>query len=379
MLPYLISFFFSILILSIIQNWSSRSIGFKFWLFIAIIIPCLLAGLRADSIGTDVAGYAEPLFDLARSSSSFSDFYSSGWHRIWRYQSVSDFEIGYVVLVWISSRLFDSLQGLLFLSQLLTIVPIVWVLMKRENRSTLALGMLVYLLLYFNMSLNIMRQWIAMAFVFMGVIGLYSPGKKFRENSVCIIPVVLGFLFHNSALLGFMTLAIRLYLDSKRGQLYRKIITVCAIAFLLLFSIGAVSSVLSSIGFGHYVNYLGRYTIELMPNQIILRLPMLAFALWAFGRANRSDSSTAFVLCVLLIAILLSQLTSLGEQSGRIGLYFDIFSIVLPSLLFKTFGRHDFGKLPTGTALISYCVIYWAFFYVISGSGETVPYLPFWN
>lgn len=345
---------------------------------VALLIPCALAGLRANSIGTDVSGYAEPLFNLARSSETFEDFYDSGWFRVWRYQEVSGFEIGYVALVWISSKLFGSLQGLLFLSQLLTLLPI-FITLLRRSRHYLFFGILVYLLLYFNMSLNMMRQWIAMAYVFMGLVSVYRVGSGLRGNIKCIIPILVGVLFHTSALLGFIVLGIRVFIDAGSSRLYRKVTLVSLIVLVLVVSLRTVSSVLSSLGFGYYVGYLGSQSIELMPNQIILRLPMIVFAVWAFRRTGGKSSSLAFVLCALIVGTLLSQLTSLGEQSGRIGLYFDIYSMLVPALLLDTFERLDSRRLLIGLVLVSYCVVYWLFFYVISGSGETVPYLPFWS
>ena len=46
MLPYLAMFCISLMILAIIQSWSLKGIGFKFWLLVVVLLPCLLAGLR---------------------------------------------------------------------------------------------------------------------------------------------------------------------------------------------------------------------------------------------------------------------------------------------------------------------------------------------
>ena len=79
MWPYLVSFTFSIAILSVVSAWNRKGVGFWFWTVVALLIPCLLAGFRAETIGTDVAGYAKPLFDLASNSSSFADFSNAHW------------------------------------------------------------------------------------------------------------------------------------------------------------------------------------------------------------------------------------------------------------------------------------------------------------
>ena len=66
----------------------------------------------------------------------------------------SGFEIGYVILVWLSSKLFPTVQGLLFLTQAFTAVPIYWTLLRCKSDNALLLGATVYLFLYYNQSLT---------------------------------------------------------------------------------------------------------------------------------------------------------------------------------------------------------------------------------
>lgn len=380
MLPYLVSFCATLLILAIIQSWPRNSVGYVFWSIVALLIPCLLAGMRADSIGTDVAVYAKPLFDVAHSSSSFDEFYGSGLIQYWSRADVSEFEIGYLILVWISSRLFDSVQGLLFLTQLLVIVPIYWTLSHRGNRGALAVGMCLFLFLYFNQSLNMMRQWIAMAFVFAGVVGLYKKNGRAKDHIAGIASILIGISFHTSAVLGLAVFAIRVYMDSSADGQLRKVVLVCGLMLIAILFIEPVASLLTSFGLGSYVaGYLGNQSVGIMPNQIIMRLPLIIIALMAFRRTDRRDSFTAFLLCMTIAGVLLSQLTSLSDHGGRIGLYFDVFALALPSVLLHTYQKDDATRLAIKSALVVYALIYWAYFYVFMGSSETVPYLAFWS
>lgn len=380
MLPYLLSFCATLLILAVIQSWSRNSVGYIFWSIVALLIPCLLAGMRADTIGTDVAVYAEPLFNLARSASSFGEFYESGFIRYWTLADVSEFEIGYLALVWISSRLFDSVQGLLFLTQLLVMIPIYWALSRTGSKDALAMGMCFFLFLYFNQSLNMMRQWIAMALVFLGVIGLYKKNGRARDYIACIVPILVGILFHTSAFLGLVVFSIRAYIDSSADGQSRKVTLVCGLALIAILFIGPVASLLMSLGFGSYVaGYLGNQSVGIMPNQIIMRLPLIFIAFLAFKRTGQRDSFTAFLLCMVIMGVLFSQLTSLSDNGGRIGLYFDMFALVLPPALLCTYQKDDATGLAIKSALIVYALIYWAYFYVLMGSSETIPYLARWS
>lgn len=382
MLPYLAMFCISLMILAIIQSWSRKGIGFKFWLLVVVLLPCLLAGLRASSIGTDVQSYSEPLFEIARRSGDFSTFYNTEWLRTstWRYTSAADFEIGYVILVWLSSKLFPTVQGLLFLTQAFTAVPIYWTLLRCKSDNALLLGATVYLFLYYNQSLNLMRQWVAVAFVLLAVVGLYNSSRGLKGLSRCVVAVLIGTLFHISALFGLIVLAIRFYLESNVERLSRRTAIVCIAAALAFVCLGPIASVLSSLGFGRYVaGYLGDQSVHFMPNQIVMRLPMLIAAIWAMKQGAGKKPLLALLFCTSFIAILLSQLTSLSDQSGRIGLYFDVFNIVLPFSLLGMFERRDARNTLIGLTLFIYCFIYWIYFYSISGSGETVPYIAFWS
>ena len=53
-----------------------------------LLVPCLLAALRAENIGTDVLVYMKPLFLLTDSYSGFWDYYKgihAGWGTEWAY------------------------------------------------------------------------------------------------------------------------------------------------------------------------------------------------------------------------------------------------------------------------------------------------------
>lgn len=376
MLPYLVSFGVVVLICWSIQQWNRRSIGFVFWSCVALIIPCLLAGLRADSIGTDILNYAKPLFELAQNNSTFSSFYNSEWYRIWQYSSPADFEMGYIVLVWVCSKVFNSFQSFLFFTQLLTVLPIYYALARYYSRDVLALGMCVYLFLFYNQSLNMMRQWIGMAFIFLAISGYFCKDIKKNNNRLlaAILIIAFGMMFHTSALLGFALLALSVYIHNGGDRLSRRVAIVCACSIMIIMLLAPIAYMLTSFGFGYYVNYLGSQSIQLMPNQIILRLPMFVYALITYKRGNKLDSQNAFLLCTSFTAISLSQLVSLGENSGRIGLFFDVFNILIPVKLLNTFEERDVRKALIVLSVIAYCLVYWVYFYVISNSGETIPF-----
>ena len=134
---------------------------------IAILIPCILAGLRSDTIGTDVKVYVEPMYNAAKESHNLTDYMNQRWFVIWRYMYVNKFEIGFSFMIYFIQKFGGSLSIVLFFIQLLIIAPIYIGLKKINKPYPICFCMLVFFLLFYNTSLNMMRQWIAMAILFM--------------------------------------------------------------------------------------------------------------------------------------------------------------------------------------------------------------------
>ena len=134
---------------------------------IAILIPCILAGLRADTVGTDVKVYVEPIYHAAKESTGFSDYMGQSWFYIWRYKYVHDFEIGFTTLVFVIAKITGSLGMVLFFIHAFIVTPIYIGLRRMHKTYPISFGMLVFYLMFYNTSLNMMRQWIAMAILLM--------------------------------------------------------------------------------------------------------------------------------------------------------------------------------------------------------------------
>ena len=159
---YIICFLISSLFFWLSEKQKKNTV---FFASIAIFIPCFLAGIRADSVGTDVSVYLEPMILNAKSAQNFQSYLLSSWQQGWVVRGVNDIEIGFSFLVYSIIKLFNSRHVLQFVIQALTIIPIYIGLVKRKEKN-LWIGMLVYFCFFYNISLNIMRQAIAMAFVF---------------------------------------------------------------------------------------------------------------------------------------------------------------------------------------------------------------------
>lgn len=370
---YIIGFIISTLLLS----FSNKIVERQRWLFtcIALIIPCCIAGFRAESIGTDVYNYLAPMTNAAISSDNLVDYMNTSWYRVYRNLYVSNYEIGFSLLVYVIAKVFKNIYAVQFGIQAITIIPLYIACSKLKNKFPLWLCILTYYCLIFNTSLNLMRQAIGMAFIFLGYVYFSNHEKK-----KCIIVTIIAVLFHTSALLGIIIYfffyfvnddhLLDLRLGKKRSYNYINMIIVIAIGFILIVSVNGVVNTLSSLGLGKYIGYING-ELHFMPNQFISRLPIFILFLYAWGKCKNTNNNMNFLFIMLYFDLLCSQFTSVNSFGGRIALYFSQFQILTYPTIYLATKKNKFVLF----LLIAYMAFYWWFYYVYSGVNATVPYV----
>lgn len=200
-LIYLITFLSSIVLFWIGQRlyaYSRNGVGIilrKVVFFLAVLIPSLLAGFRANSVGIDVRAYIIPNMQTAGSIQirSLSDCFAA--------LDMAP-EYLYMFLVYICSRITADEGLLLFMVQFLTIAPIALAAIKMRKELSIPLAMATYLFCFYNNTLNIMRQSVACAFILLGAVFLFK--KDMKINSKTVVCFIIAALFHKSALMGII-------------------------------------------------------------------------------------------------------------------------------------------------------------------------------
>lgn len=154
----------------------------------AMLVPCFFAGVRDLSIGTDVMTYGYWTFNSAKSASLLS-FLNA-------YSSISAF--GFNLFSWLIART-GSFELYLALIQGLTVLPICLYAKRRYPRSSWV-AVAAYMLLLFPVSLNAMKQMIAVA--------LCVPAFKYFDEkqpvAFCLTVAASAFLFHQTAVVALL-------------------------------------------------------------------------------------------------------------------------------------------------------------------------------
>ncbi|MDY5730513.1 MAG: EpsG family protein [Eubacteriales bacterium] len=341
----------------------------------ALLLPCILAALRASNIGTDVRVYLEPLHDLAIDSSSFANFFQQSWLYANNTRYVKDIEIGFLSLVYTNAKIFGSLAMLQFWVEAFCIYPIYFAL-KMHKKIPVYVGTATYLFMFYNTSLNMMRQMIAMAFVLWAVQYLLCN----KKHIWFWLLTAIAFSFHNSAVLAVIIYVAYLFVQKSHLiclvlhgksllKISYKLLLLLLAGIVFVFGIQYFAKIIALLGFAKYANYfLGQTSI--MFNQLVQRFPVIVLllvggkAMWGLGNMY------TFLLAMLILDILFSQFTSVFTFGGRLGLFFQQFNI----LLFPLLSKYSHKRRLITLGIFMFLLFFWWFYFVYLGHHNTVPY-----
>ena len=222
---------------------------------LCVTIPCLLAALRAEQIGTDTSLYGMRIYFDARSNSLIN------------FMSINpSFSSFYNLVAWILSRLSPSLTLYLFIVQLVSIVPVVLTL-KGESKSCAHLGYLIYLIVIFPITLNMIRQGIAQSLI-LAALSMYRKDKYQKSGAILFLAV----LTHRSALIGVALLGWYI-LATKVNSIILKIILILSYVSTstFIFFFKDIVGVLTIL-IGEYAKYLNQGQSEMFGSAIFVSI-----------------------------------------------------------------------------------------------------------
>lgn len=371
MWTYIVGFLISTLLL-LCANRVRKSQRWFMYLCV-LLIPCCIAGFRAQTIGTDVLVYLSPMTEAAIRSDNFFDYLKHSWFLIFRYVYVSDYEIGFTIVVYIVARLCKSIMAVQFVIQGLVVIPILIASKKLMDNKVVWISMLTYYLMIFNITLNMMRQAIGMAFVYLAF--SYWVEKKWKS---CLLWIIVGSFFHISALLGLGIIFIEWFVnkDSKKpirlgnfkSAYYTHMFAVMIAGIVCLIGINILALILPYLGLGRYAGYISG-DLHFMPNQLIVRLPVFVLLIYSMIKIKGQDDFR-FLFTMLFLDLLCAQFTSVNSFGGRIALYFAQFEMI-------TFPKVYIGlkKQKMVLFLITvYMIAYWLYYFVVVAAHGTFPY-----
>lgn len=378
MAVYLLGFALSLGLMILAQK--KRATTFFILSGIALLIPCLIAGLRARQIGTDVMVYVKQLTQSAIISDDLGDYFRTYWFHDWKNFYVKDYDLGFSLLIYVVGRLTNNLGCVLFVIQAVMALPIYIALSRNRRTIPIWIGMLVYYLMFYNSSLNIMRQWSAMSFLLLGFQMLTE-----KKTWLAALFTAIAFFFHSTAIIAIPLYGIYWLLNRLDGiefahnrlRLSAPMLVVLALGFLsvvALFSMPLILKILALVGLSRFSNYLEGNQMGIVMGQILLRLPLFLLMALNWSDLRKSTRLTPFFFAMLIFDTVSSQLVSIDAMAYRVSNYFSLYSILwLPRVC--SCHRNRGVRVLSTVILAGFCLAYWYYTYVLQLRHETYPYV----
>lgn len=345
-----------------ISRYSTKFIKF-ISISIALLLPSLIAGFRDFSIGTDVEVYGNIWFERACSSTSLFAYTK------WAVSSNIDFT--YAVLNFIISRISDSVSIFYFVICFIELLSIYIAAYFNRDILNESLVFASYYLLFYNQSLNLIRQGLALAICVNCITAL-----RRRKYIIAIITSLLSVSIHFSAIITLVFIVIYVCYKSRFNQIFELLIISCILFFIILYQ--PICTILIHIGFlpVRYISYLEDSDIQFV--SIIIRVILLCLPyiiMFKYVKDKQNMVVNKLFNTILYISLLGSLLGFMMTYTIRIMYYFDIIFVLIIPYIFKNMERITVnGKKLNGIFILFFEFIYWVVTYVIFNSGETYPY-----
>lgn len=375
LLPYAVCFLLTGLALHLGE--CRRDVWGRVLIVVGLLLPVLLAAMRAPSVGRDVGTYLSPLSEQALRASDPADFFSHiSWNRDTR-----DIEPLFAMLVFVSSKATGGIWGTFFLLEALNMALVFSAaqLLNARLREigarpvSVALCVTLYLFLFYNLSLSVFRQSLAFLIGLVAAL-LWADGKVPHA----LVWLVLAVLVHSTSAFCLVLFAIW-QIARKRWFVFAHILAI--VTFLLTafgkWTYGWVMNALNTV-----VPVPGRYldaaymasSVNVNKAWLYLVVVMLALvvAIRAFGNADEMDD---FFYLVVLLAVALFPIGVVSANAGRILYYaFAFFPLVMAK--FATNERFDVGRRRqiVCAALVMAAVVYWGGTIGINDYTDTAHY-----
>ena len=328
----------------------------KKYLIYAALILSLLAGLRATTVGIDTENYSKLFAHIADG----------------RLDLAYGLETSFKYICAVLLGIWNNSNFLFTIFALITNILIFVRLWDYRDQISITWSVAIYLAMFYFMTFNILRQFVAIAIIFYGT--RYLARKKYVAF---LAFVAIAFLFHKSAILGAGFLLLEIFSWKQLSKIQRKYLRIL-IAASPVVAIAAAAVLLS-----RYVPYISQITFN-FGAMLFVKVLIFLFTLIVFKHSytDRTDEegcmlaeySLKTVRVYYLVGLLVAMLGYVFMFMERIGLYFYVFEIVYVGMFLKS-KRVDFiFKM----LIAAFYLLLFALTFFGDGQGQS-DYLFFWQ
>lgn len=368
MFVYFIVFILDIILLFIAQESfkkNNKYVGILFS-FLSIFVLSLLAGLRTIDIGDDTKAYIRMVYNVASQQNGYSNIIKLLVFN-------SNFEFLYVTINYLVCYLHLSVNSLYFI---LEFIPLTFIYKacydNRDENGNYVFYFVCFMLLFFNKSLNMCRQTIAIAILIYAY--KYALDKKLIKY--CFFGIIaMG--FHISAIV-FIPIYFLTQMISNSQKDFKRIM----ILLLLLVVIFRYQNIINILVLDlklldpkylfYSSNSLGINNIPILEFIFVIIIGLLSVILYYNNKKTISKRDKMYIYFVMMTPILYS-LGMIGSYAFRIS-YFFYYYIIFVIPLFKECIKDKTSKKIMNIIIILSLFTYSYLYYDFIGYDHTTPY-----
>lgn len=365
---YLLLFVFTYGYLSLVRKTNMSALT-KDILSVGGFIPLsFIFAFRDFSIGTDTLKYVEDFLKYTELSFSQALDFSTR-------------EQGWSVYNWFLGKISVSPRFFLFVTVFIMLMNVYIAIRLYDKDIKVEVCVLIFVLFFFNPSMNLMRQCFAISFLMLSVI-LFMDKHVIKS----IVLFLLSCTFHNSCFIGILFFVTWAFFSKIKNEKSMKkiLILIPVVVFVLPYLIKFM--VLYSLIPERYIRlYVNSLQYDFGVGRLITYIFPLFLVLLYFDRLVKYDKRNFVWIIAFFLQVIIYQMRDEKDMTYRIVLIFTLANVFLFYSMYKIQydeylqRMNDNGKLGKAVSLhnliIVYCGIYWLYYFCFLGNHATVPYI----
>lgn len=326
-------------------------------------ILVILGACRAETVGIDIQTYVKKYFILAQSV-----------ENIWQYVKYLGAEPLYLLLTYITAKVFNNIQFLYFFSELIIVVCVYLTIWKLREKLYFEIAVAFFALILYSQNFNIVRQSIAMAIILYAFSHLLSGHRK-----TYYFFFVLAVGFHYSAI---VCIAIDLLYALSESEFGKKL------KFLFVLSMFLMVQFYDKI-FVFVVSKIPILPKRYLADKYLYRefnIPISDMCIWggifllAVVYVYRKKQNAEFWFYIAGICLMGTIIGAQATFANRICWYFQYVSIIFVAQKDLLPIKRNFQNCLLGYGVLtSVMALYFGVMYVYLNAAGTYPYTFFWN
>lgn len=336
------------------------------WVSIFSVLPLILvSGFRDSNIGTDRLIYGDGMFKTAIISSNFAQYLGL--------TKSLDVDLGYQLLNFVISRFTNQLYFFY------TVVAIIIFMnfyrgikiFKKKNDIIGPIANLTLLCFFFPIFQNLIRQSLAISFLFLSI-SLLIENSYFKS----FVYFFIGCLFHRTMIICIIIYGI--YIIVSKIQDNKKLLIALIgipISFFVCVKIFPYL-ILNFYSVERYSNYISLNSDYSLINTLGIRIPIILLFIIILFKSNFNKKEKRdfvfFLFGIFLFELVFNLMRSMGSNFLRVGFYFQVISIIYLSYLPTLFS--DKNKKILIIVIYFYLIIIFLWQTIINHGNQVYPY-----